>query len=321
MPDLIFLALENPLGLIGTKIKGAAQGGVIDTENDLKPLETLKAESLAAKFMIADFKKTGKKDPYKYLNRYRRMEEDDSTHPDTKENPKILPTFVKDTVENRKIVLDLLTTKIYPAVRVAMCSSINSTLNYIQNYINLHAGDQFDTLILFGHGSPGSINMGLSKFNIGPAKKPEDDGYDKRKFARETFGLDKPRKEEGAVRKPLRVRSLNQGTASDFFTQFKQCFDNGCFVQNIASKHFHLFLMGCEVGKKNQTFTMELATLIAEDTGLPMCVSAPTKEINQDHLFCLLDNLDQFRETCAKGISCKLRVVPLESHTASAQKT
>ena len=66
MPDLTFLAFENPLGVLGTKIKG-----VINTETDLDPLAKLKdKDSDASNFRVDNFKKTGKpdKDPHKYTN-------------------------------------------------------------------------------------------------------------------------------------------------------------------------------------------------------------------------------------------------------------
>jgi hypothetical protein len=237
MPDLTFLALENPLGILGTKIKG-----VINTETDLAPLAKLiDKKSDASNFRVDNFKKIGKpdKDIYKYKNRYTRLKTDDDA---SKSGPKILPTFVEDVLDNREIVLELLRTKVYPDVRLAMCSSLTSTMKYIQNYKTANPNDQFDTLILYGHGGPGSINMGTSKWEIGPAKEPHEKDYENRKRGRENFGLD------DRDRKPLRVRSLNSDTKVGFLAQFYQLFDNGCFVQNENSGHFHIFLMGCEVG-------------------------------------------------------------------------
>ena len=141
------------------------------------------------------------------------MKDDDAA---SKSGPKILPTFVEDVLDNREIVLKLLGTKVYPDVRLAMCSSLTSTMKYIQNYRTANPNDQFDTLILYGHGSPGSINMGTSKWSIGPAKEPHEKGYENRKRGRENFGLDEPRKYDHQDRKPLRVRSLNSDTKDDF---------------------------------------------------------------------------------------------------------
>jgi hypothetical protein len=194
---LTFLALENPLGLLGTKIQGE-----INAEAQLLPLANLKKKDTdAATFKIGNFTKLGKpeKDQYKYYNRYAHMEEADKTS--KAEDIKILPTFVVDAFENRATVLEVLNNRgLYPDVRLAMCSSLTSTWKYIQSYINANLGAVFDTLILYGHGNPGSINMGTSKFAIGPALDSKHTGHANRKRGREIFGLDKPRTGE-----PLRV--------------------------------------------------------------------------------------------------------------------
>lgn len=313
MPDLTFLALENPLGILGTKIKG-----VINTETDLAPLAKLiNKKSDASNFRVDNFIKTGKpdKDEHKYENRYTRLKNDDNA---SESFPKILPTFVEDVLDNREIVLRLLRTKVYPYVRLAMCSSLTSTMNYIQNYRTANPNDQFDTLILYGHGSPGSINMGTSKWTIGPAKQRNEEGYKDRKLGRENFGLEEPRIPDDQPRKPLRVRSLNTHTKDGFLAKFSQLFDNECFVQNDSSGHFHIFLMGCKVGGEEQTFTKDLAKSIARETGLPMCVSAPTDQILPLHLHDLLKHLADLRRKCAQQAPCKLDdKVPLTSSVAS----
>jgi hypothetical protein len=196
MADLTFLGLENPLGLLGTKIKD-----VIQDEARLAPLAKLKKDALPGDYMVRDLQKAGK-DPSKYLKRYDRMLGDDE---DTarrnlelpkgeKPSPLILPTFVEDVFDNKELLLKLLRNKAdYPDLRVAMCSSLKSTVKYIQTYRTANPADQFDTLILYCHGSPGAINMGTSKWSIGEVITDTiDKKYETRKYYRGMFGLDKP---------------------------------------------------------------------------------------------------------------------------------
>lgn len=327
MPDLTFLALENPLGLLGTKIKGVIQD---ESNPGLAPLQKLKKDSLPGDFMVRDFQKANK-DPSKYLNRYDRMVRDDKdTAFENSQLPKgetpspfILPTFVEDVFDNKELLLKLLRKKAdYPDLRVAMCSSLTSTVNYIQNYQNANPAEQFDTLILYGHGSPGAINMGTSKWNIGEAITLTDTNKDKyvnRKHAREMFGLDKP---ETDPTQTLRVRSLNSDIKKYFVGKFKQRYEGACFVENKKTAHFHIFLMGCDVGAGKQTFTQELAKSIAK-MGLTVCVSAPTEEIKPLHLEDLLWRLQHpgdvdVRQKCVDRVAWKLNdTVPVVSAVAS----
>jgi hypothetical protein len=131
MPELTFLALENPPGVNGTKIKG-----LVNTENALLPLQKLDEKSLPGTFMVNPATKGT--DQFKYLKRYQRMVDSDrNVRPPEIE---ILPQLAKDSMENRNILLELLGTRSKPNLRVAMCSSINSTLNYIRNYIQHNLG-------------------------------------------------------------------------------------------------------------------------------------------------------------------------------------
>ncbi len=327
MPDLTFLALENPLGLLGTKIKGVIQD---ELDPRLKPIAKLNQESPAGGLVVRNFQKNGK-DPTKYSDRYDRMvREDKNTAFENSQLPKgekpsplILPTFVEDVSDNKALLIKLLRNKAdYPDLRVAMCSSLTSTVKYIQNYQTANPNDQFDTLILYGHGSPGAINMGTSKWNIGEAITLTDtnkDKYKNRKHGREMFGLDKP---ETDPTQPLRVRSLNSGTEKYFVREFKQRYKGACFVENLETKHFHIFLMGCEVGANEQTFTQELAVSIAK-MGLTVCISAPTDEIKPLHLEDLLWRLQHpgkvdVRQKCVDRVAWKLNdTVPVVSAVAS----
>jgi hypothetical protein len=311
MADLTFLALENPLGLLGTKIKD-----VIQDEARLAPLAKLKKDALPGDYMVHDFQKPGK-DPSKYLKRYDRMVGDDkdtarrnSALPKgTKPSPLILPTFVEDVFDNKELLLKLLRNKAdYPDLRVAMCSSLKSTVKYIQTYITANPADQFDTLILYGHGSPGAINMGTSKWSIGEVITDNTDKkYETRKYYRGMFGLDKPETDPTLPPQSLRVRSLSSNTEEYFTRKFEKRYDRACFVENFKTKHFHIFLMGCEVGAKKQTFTQELAESIAK-IGLTVCVSAPKQEIQPHHLEDLLRQLrlGDVRQKCADREKCKL---------------
>ncbi len=172
-----------------------------------------------------------------------------------------------------------------------MCSSLTSTWKYIQSYINANQGDTFDTLILYGHGGPGSINMGTSKFTIGPSLDPADGGYANRKHGREIFGLDKPRTGE-----PLRVRSLDSATEGDFVANASTFFANGWFEVNEVTEFFHIFLMGCKVGA-HENFSRLLAEKLAEVSGRPICVTAPNEEIYPRHLDGLLLDTKNTGET------------------------
>lgn len=311
MADLTFLALENPLGLLGIKIKD-----VIQDEARLAPLAKLKKDTLAGDYVVRNFQKGGK-DPSKYSKRYDLMVGDDEEtalrnsklHKGEKLSPLILPTFVEDVLDNKELLLKLLRNKAdYPDLRVAMCSSLKSTVKYIQTYRTANPTDQFDTLILYGHGSPGAINMGTSKYNIGEViTDTTHQKYEARKHYRAMFGLDETETDSTLPPQSLRVRSLNSNTEKYFTRKFEKRYDDVCFVENVKTNHFHIFLMGCEVGAKKQTFTQQLAESIAQ-IGLTVCVSAPKQEIQPHHLEDLLRQLrlGDVRQKCADRVKCKL---------------
>jgi hypothetical protein len=138
MPNLIFLGIENPLGVLGQKIRG-----VITKKDQLQPIESVEKNAW-------NVSKYAKSLVPKYDNRAKNIPE---------EAQQIL---VKDTVGNREYVLELLKNKgAHPEVRLAMCSSLNSLLKYLDNYAVSNPADKFDTVIIFGHGAKGFVNMGL----------------------------------------------------------------------------------------------------------------------------------------------------------------
>jgi hypothetical protein len=181
-------------------------------------------------------------------------------------------------------------------------------LKYINTYITGNPGTQFDTLILYGHGSAGNISIGLSKYRIGPPLNSGDDGYEDRTFARETWGLDQPRAQPGQPRQVRRVRNIDLNNTSDWINTFTAAVANNQFVTNPATKYFHVFLMGCEVGQahKSKLLTEELANLIKSTAKLETCVAAPTEKIYPKHLKSLLSDLDNIRELCSCEDPCSL---------------
>lgn len=122
--------------------------------------------------------------------------------------------MVEDTIDSREYVLKLLVKllekKKHPNLRVAMCSSLRSMLKYLANYGVQHHADKFETVIIYGHGSEGSINMGLGKIGIGPPLPHEHEDHAERKAIREVFGL-RPARPERAATDTNRLRQSMHG--------------------------------------------------------------------------------------------------------------
>ena len=140
MPTLTFLGIENPLGVLGPKIRG-----VVQEEGSLDPIKHVKKE-------VWDVSVYAHKMVSKYNTRAQNIPKDAQE------------TLVEDTVDNREYMLKLLRNRANQNVRLAMCSSLNSMLKYLDNYCQQNPADNFDTVIILGHGSMGSINIGLGPF-------------------------------------------------------------------------------------------------------------------------------------------------------------
>ena len=221
-------------------------------------------------------------------------------------------------------MLKLLKNKKFPDVRLAMCSSLNSLLKYLDNYCGLNQADKFDTVIIYGHGAVGSLNMGLGPIAIKPYLAPEHNDHELRKKTRQMFGLDKDTFDD-KTKKPevRRIRELsveNISVWTDAFTKIQSHVEinekTGCF---------HLFLMGCAVGANKEekrpetTLQWAAAKTLSKVINKSVCISAPTLKINDDHLDDLLKNIDQIRDACVleKDISLQGEAkekVPLISH-------
>jgi hypothetical protein len=283
MPNLIFLGIENPLGVLGQKIRG-----VITEKDQLQPIESVEKNawnvSKYAKSLIP-----------KYDNRAKNIPE---------EAQQIL---VKDTVDNRKYMLELLKNKgAHPEVRLAMCSSLNSLMKYLDNYAVSNPADKFDTVIIFGHGAKGSVNMGLGPIGIGPYLPVKHEDHQSRKEMRYAFGLDKWT--DGETPAPRRIRDLSIENTNVWTGAFANIVNH--VDVNDETGCFHLFLMGCDVGVETQEKSHELqdttlqgaaAKVLSGILQQPVCISAPTKTINTGHLDHLLKKIKKIRQACASG--------------------
>lgn len=287
MATLTFLGIENPLGVLGPKVRG-----VITEKADLKNLESVSKD-------VVDASRYAVHTPTnKYTNRAAAM-------------PKgVNRLIVEDTINNRDYVLRLLKARKYPKVRVAMCSSLDSLLKYLHAQHLAVAGNAFDTIIVYGHGMPGSINMGLGKIAIGQPKSPGHDRYEDRKGMREAFGLDQ--KSQGEKPEVRHIRDLNTKNVDVWTGAFAGIAN--CVRASKETGYFHLFLMGCSVGAEKvgkggsielqRCSTQSLSTALG---GLDVCVSAPAGSIDDDHLDDLLNNLESFKKGCATGENMYLK--------------
>jgi hypothetical protein len=279
MADVTFLGVENPLGMLGLKIKG-----VVEKEDALDPLKHVKKETHDVS-TYAVFTQD-----QKYTNR-----------------AKIIPKqiqqgLVDDTITNRDYVLQLLAKRgKYPDLRVAMSSSLTSLLKYLRKYCDANDEDLIETIIIFGHGAEGSINLGLGPYLILPYAPPADKDHQQIKRQRQVLGLDEDIINDATKKpEPRRIRDLSTENMNDWPGLFA-AIANAKKFGNSNSGYFHLFLMGCDVGKQNKTSTLQraAATALRKIIKLAVCVSAPTATITEDHLDYLLDNIDTIRNDCA----------------------
>jgi hypothetical protein len=286
--SLTLLAIENPLGVVGFK----AHKGVLSTEKE------------AAKEQMKKFKKMEKGDDLgKFAkqhptNRYANRAEAIKNFIDGDE---IALDIVKDTVNNRDYVNKLIikAKSKFPSLRVALCSSLNSALKYLTAYTQSNPNIFFDTVIVFGHGLPGSMNLGLGYATMPPRITNRlDENYQTHKKVRDVFGLDQRPNKPG-----LKVRELGSYNVTDWTSLFSAHQDS-FVVANTG--HFHLFLMGCSVGLVDETNTNNVVKESAEAlyTALdevPVCIAAPTGPVDHRHLEDLMERLSGIRQNLIEG--------------------
>jgi hypothetical protein len=88
-------------------------------------------------------------------------------------------------------------------------------------------------------------------FRIWPPNPLGHEKHAGRKAVREAFGLDKPT--QGDKPEPRRIRDLstkNMDVCSGAFQWIKD------YLEPSDTQHFHLFLMGCEVGEEEKSITL-----------------------------------------------------------------
>jgi hypothetical protein len=297
MALLTFLGIENPLGVLGPKVRG-----VLNDESDLEPVKNVVKHTWdVSQYAV-------KTESNKYTSRAARLD------------PEIQKLMVEDTVDNRQYVLRLLENKSNPKLRLAMCSSLNSMLKYLANYALQHQGDKFETVIIHGHGAPGGISLGLGQITVGRYRPPGHEKHETRKEMREVFGLDQPTK--GEKPEPRRIRELSLNN-TDVWTKAFETIKG--YVEVSDTGNFHLFLMGCKVGQRKKPQKPPLqkaaAQALSEIIECPVCISAPTLTITEGHLDDLLNRIETIREACAKGDNVSLEdddkdPVPLVSECA-----
>ncbi|WP_218509174.1 hypothetical protein [Variovorax sp. dw_308] len=276
--SLTFLGIENPLGVLGPKVRG-----VLQTEEDLKPIMNVEANTDASQYATTLVSK------YKYRSESL-----------TEKSAGIGKLMVEDTIDNRKYVLKLLNNRAaHPDLRLAMCSSLNSMLKYL--LASWTAGQpQFESVVVYGHGLPGSINMGLGKIGIGQPRTFDHPQYKERKEIRLAFGLDE--KSDGEKPEARRIRDLGTKNINIWTAAFNGILP--ALTVSDDSEYFHLFLMGCSVGgekisKAGDTTLLHeaaVAALSAALGGMRVCISAPTAPIDDDHLDYLLTRLSNIRQ-------------------------
>ncbi|TCG04609.1 hypothetical protein BZM27_39790 [Paraburkholderia steynii] len=274
MPALTYLMVENPLGAIGMKVPGLAMPTKAGVDNLLKPIERVTGNETNLTSLAPFGAKGGR-----YVNRATNI---DANIP--------ARTFAADTVENRQTI-----TKLFakagrsPSLRVAMPSSLRSGLRYLTNHCT-NTDYYCDTVILYGHGSPGEINLGLGKISVGPRLETDDKGYKQRKNVREAFGLDNP---DGTTK---RIRALSAHNIEEWIAEFQ----SNLFLGPGGSPHefFTLFLIGCNVGAG---ITKDMAKTLSKALGFKTFIAAPSVEVFEGHLIYLLDNLVTTKTALAAG--------------------
>jgi hypothetical protein len=212
----------------------------------------------------------------------------------------IASDIVKDTVDNRDYVnkLILKAKSKFPSVRVALCSSLNSALKYLTAYSTNNQNIPFDTMIVFGHGLPGGMNLGLGYATLPPRITDRlDENYATNKRVRDVFGMDE------RANKPLKVRELNSSNVTDWTSLFNTHQNSFCVAD---TDHFHLFLMGCSVGLVDEINTNDVvkeaaAALYDALEEVPVCIAAPTGPVDHNHLEDLMERLSSIRKNLVEG--------------------
>jgi len=274
MAGLTYLMVENPLGAIGMKVRDLAHPTKEGVKQLLRPLEGV-AGNEGKLASLAPFGAKGNR----YVNRATNIDENISAR-----------TFAADAVDNREAVVRLFAKAGRDSsLRVAMPSSLRSGLRYLTTHCT-GTPDYCHTVILYGHGSPGSINLGLGKINVGPRLATHDTGYEDRKNTREAFGLDKP------SGKTKRIRALSTHNIEEWIAEFES--NMFLSVDGAPNEFFTLFLIGCSVGAG---ITKDMAKRLSRAIGFRTFIAAPADEVSEGHLTYLLDNLDAIKAAINAG--------------------
>jgi len=274
MGGLTYLMVENPLGAIGMKVTGLVEPTRSNVATLLTPLKHVSGNERELTSLAPSRKGN------RYVNRARQIDGNIGAR-----------TLAADTVENRDTLIKLFAkAKTNPSLRVAMPSSLRSGPRYFSVYCNANTEDWCHTTILYGHGSPGEINLGLGKLSIGRRLAHHEEESADRNAAREAFGLDD---RHGGTK---RIRALATHNLAEWIAEFGNA--GICAPDSGPNGFFALLLMGCNVGSG---ITGEMATSLSDAIGCKTIIAAPTDSVTEGHLIYLLENLQAVRTSVGAG--------------------
>jgi hypothetical protein len=292
---LTFIGIDNPLGIVGLK-----QRGVIKSKEELIDIPATDKSGLASTATNMHAKETKQ-------NRYQeRINYFSEYKPEWLGKEPLLDDFTKETLKNRNFVVELLKQKAFGDFRVALCSSIDSLFKYLtQHFQNNLTGEQFDTLVIAGHGAANSMNVGLGRVGMpsAPPEKDDDDASKRIRTFRAMSGVDARPKDT----KPGRTREISLGNQDRLTQAFAGAVAANALTVNDETGCFHVFLMACSVADEkgarlSSPFASNLVQIVAQNLSraakplnLPVCVGAPAKGIYDADVFDLLSNLDAAR--------------------------
>jgi hypothetical protein len=295
-----FVAVENAAGLVGFK----------QTKSVLVSTAHLQPQQFATTTPAGLLKElVGNKHLDTYESRIKMLAK--SHFKDEEEKSSILNDVLKDAIGNRATVVELLTLKSNPQIRVLMCSSVNSMTKYIANHCAANAADTIDTLIIFGHGSADAMNVGLGRIggynsaDLAKAKKQDDKtGVRDILEVRTRLGL------EDAGEKKGRIRNIEVDNKDRWLASFGEI--QPYIVAHPASHHFHIYFMACKaVGKSfgkpiDRSLLKTAANALTKLFGVNVIAAAPEGEIDKEDLIKLVENLDEANEVLSDGRTYKV---------------
>lgn len=292
---LTFLGVENPLGLFGLK-----QRGVLASASDVhEPVATWKGA------LMDDARKidAGKSKGDRYAER---VDYFASRTPEWARGGSLLSDMVQDAADNRAFVVKVFKQKYIKDLRIAMCSSLGSLLKYMVNHHKLEQ-KPFDTMVLYGHGGAGGMNVGLGRLSLParPAASEDDEEAKGARRVRAMAGVDRPSETGTADRRIREVGIDNRDLWGSAFAGSK-----GCFTECEETGCVHLFLMACSTaeqvgGGSQRSFMSKLPEVAAQvlnhALGKSVCVAAPETTIDDEHILDLLANLGDVRAKLMTG--------------------